>query len=549
MGRHCSIPNCGAYAIKGFDTCVWHSDRKLVAERKREREEAEKSINIIEAIESKFRPAFGKDLSTWKNWYSTLKAIYGLEMDSEEEQFYQEHTKRKSVQEGGFSESYFVAGRRSGKSKIAALIATYEGIYGNWEKYLSKGEKAYIFLLCVDKLQSRVLFDYVCGYLESFPEIVKKITAQEIFLNNGIIISIKTASFRGVRGYGCACIVADELNFWRDSETSRNPASEIITALLPTLYPESKLIGLSSPYAKFGYFYQTYKENYGNEESETLVIQAPTKKFNPTYSDRLIERLRKRDPEAWKSEYMAEFRDDVAQYLTEEQLEKVIEKYVFLPRQEGVQYYAFVDPSGGRSDSMTMGICHRDDLAIIVDRIEERCAPISNPRDVVSEFAVILNEYGISQVVGDRFSGNWCSGSFLDHGITYIPAQLDKNRIYVEALGLINLRTVILPDNEKMKNQFMSLERRTRSGGVDTIDHPPGCHDDIANAISGAITIASKQQYLPPQFWDKKMPVYPPKRERENMEDNMRRELGGAKVYKKPSRSWWTGRESEEKIM
>ena len=32
-------------------------------------------------------------------------------------------------------------------------------------------------------------------------------------------------------------------------------------------------------------------------------------------------------------------------------------------------------------------------------------------------------------------------------------------------------------------------ERRTARGGRDSIDHPPGAHDDIANAMAGAIAM------------------------------------------------------------
>jgi hypothetical protein len=35
-------------------------------------------------------------------------------------------------------------------------------------------------------------------------------------------------------------------------------------------------------------------------------------------------------------------------------------------------------------------------------------------------------------------------------------------------------------------SQIAGLERRTRSGGKDVIDHPPGGHDELANAVAGA---------------------------------------------------------------
>ncbi len=38
-----------------------------------------------------------------------------------------------------------------------------------------------------------------------------------------------------------------------------------------------------------------------------------------------------------------------------------------------------------------------------------------------------------------------------------------------------------------MVNQFASLERKLTRGGADKISHRPGEHDDIANAVAGAV--------------------------------------------------------------
>jgi hypothetical protein len=45
--------------------------------------------------------------------------------------------------------------------------------------------------------------------------------------------------------------------------------------------------------------------------------------------------------------------------------------------------------------------------------------------------------------------------------------------------------------------QVTSLERRTARGGRDSIDHAPGAHDDIANAVAGALVTAYKGLGMP----------------------------------------------------
>jgi hypothetical protein len=38
-----------------------------------------------------------------------------------------------------------------------------------------------------------------------------------------------------------------------------------------------------------------------------------------------------------------------------------------------------------------------------------------------------------------------------------------------------------------MIGQLCALERRTARGGRDSIDHPPGLHDDLANVAAGVL--------------------------------------------------------------
>jgi hypothetical protein len=50
--------------------------------------------------------------------------------------------------------------------------------------------------------------------------------------------------------------------------------------------------------------------------------------------------------------------------------------------------------------------------------------------------------------------------------------------------------------------QLVSLERTSVRFGVgrDRVDHPKGCHDDVANAVAGALMLAHQQSgYSPGQ--------------------------------------------------
>jgi hypothetical protein len=91
------------------------------------------------------------------------------------------------------------------------------------------------------------------------------------------------------------------------------------------------------------------------------VLKAPTRTLNPTVPEHVIESALADDEPRARAEYLAEFRTDVEQFVSLEALRAaIIPGRVELPPEMDVQYVAFVDVSGGSSDSMTLAITHRD---------------------------------------------------------------------------------------------------------------------------------------------------------------------------------------------
>jgi hypothetical protein len=156
-----------------------------------------------------------------------------------------------------------------------------------------------------------------------------------------------------------------------------------------------------------------------------------------------------------------------------------------------VTYVAFVDPSGGAADSMTLAIAHKQAGRIILDCVRERIPPFS-PEDVVHEFAALLKPYRVAQVRGDRYAGEWPRDRFRASGITYAVADQPKSDLYRDLLPPLNSGQVELLDLPRLRAQLGGLERRTARGGRDTIDHAPHTHDDLVNAVAGALLLAQR---------------------------------------------------------
>jgi len=285
----------------------------------------------------------------------------------------------------------------------------------------------------------------------------------------------------------------EEIAFWR-TEESANPDREILAAVQPALVtiPDSLLIGISTPYSKRGVLFEQYKKHYG-KPGGSLIWKAPTEKMNPTIDREIIERAFEEDPQAALSEWNAEWRKDVEALIPLELVERAtVPGRYELPKAEGVSYFAFVDPSGGRQDSFTLAISHREEEKIVLDLIHETKPPFS-PENVVREYSAILKDYGVSEVESDRYAGEWVVESFRKNGIIVNPTRKSKSEIYLEFLPLISSGLVELLDRKIILSQLTALDRKIRPGGKYSIDNFLG-PDDVANAICGSCVLAASEK-------------------------------------------------------
>jgi hypothetical protein len=141
---------------------------------------------------------------------------------------------------------------------------------------------------------------------------------------------------------------------------------------------------------------------------------------------------------------------------------------------------------------MTLAIAHRDrNGTVILDLVRERRPPFS-PEQVVNEFSAVCKIYGVRKVTGDRYAGEWPREQFRKAGVQYDTSDKSKSEIYLDALPLLNSGKLELLDHPRLISQLCALERRTARSGRDSIDHPPGGHDDICNAALGALLVASQ---------------------------------------------------------
>lgn len=457
--------------------------------------------NIIEAMHD---PRFfyetlkaGRPEWTWGSWEVFLKALFGLPItDAAGLELFSACTGLEAPPTAPARESYVLAGRRSGKSTTAALLACWIAGFTDWRKRLSPGETGWVFIAACDKEQAAVIRNYAMAFLESSPslkKLIKNVTMEGVELRNGAGIKVKAASYRGLRGFTLICFLASELAYWRDSETGANPASEILRSVRPSLLASGgTLLGVSSVYSRSGVLWEQFRENYGRPGGP-LIWKSESLKMNPCLSPSMIQAALEADWEAASGDWLSMFRADIQEFIGHELIDgAVIPGRYELPKIDGVSYHAYADPSLGRQDSFTLAVAHRSgEGRAVLDVLQERRPPFS-PNDVLKEFSDVLKSYGIFKVFGDPAGGEFITEGFRKNGIVYAASERTTSENFLEFLPLLTTGAVELLDHKRLKSQLAGLERRTRSGGKDLVTHYPGGHDDCAVAAAGVCVLAGQ---------------------------------------------------------
>lgn len=434
---------------------------------------------------------------SWEPWRAVLSGAFAVPMTDDRLEHFTKLAGGRKPPETRVRELWVIAGRRSAKTHNAAAAAVYLAIVGaamdGLLSRLSPGERGVIALLAVDRQQAKVAMGYIRAMLEGsrvLSQMVERIGAESIDLTNNVSIEVHTNSFRAIRGRTLICCLFDEAAFYR-SENSASPDVEVYRAAVPGLATTGGMvIGFSSPYARRGLLFDKWRKHYG-ETGDVLVVQGGTLDFNPTMDRRVIDDALADDPAAAKAEWLGMFREDVEAFVSRDVIEAATRPSPLeIPPDRRHRYSAFIDPAGGGNDEFTLAIGHTEGERLVVDAIRARRG---TPAAIVADYAALLKEYGIREARADRYGGSWPADEFERHGIRVEPAGKAKSELYQDTLAALNSGRVELPPDDRMQTQFMALERRTSRSGRDSIDHPPGGHDDRANAAAGLVASNSNR--------------------------------------------------------
>jgi hypothetical protein len=387
------------------------------------------------------------------------------------------------------------------------VIAAYLGAYRDFGPYLAPGEYARALIMSKDKDDAGQIYTYTRAIFSdpSLSHLLEKVpSSEDMRLVNRVEFKIRAIGMTGGRSRSVFFAGLDEFAFWPARE-SATPAEDVVKGIRPAMsnMPGSMLLGMSTRYAKRGMLYEQYEAHYGKDDEVLIWAADSLTMHNSPTMVAFIREQRDDDPIGAETEYGDKWRTDVRTFLTPEAIRAVtirnryeIPPPSYKPEDEQVRFWCFVDTSGGAADAYTMAVAHYDKATrkAVLDCLRgfepDADTGSFSTTQATKEHAATVRSYRINFVTGDHYAGNWPRERWQDEKMEYEVSKVDKTKVYRDALPIITSGECELLDHPVLIHQLRELERRLTPKGQTIITHPPGGHDDYANAACGALRLA-----------------------------------------------------------
>lgn len=439
-----------------------------------------------------------------------------------------------------FTELVLVLGRRSGKSFLCSIISAYE-MY----KLIQCGDPSALYSFPPSKGivimnvaptddQAKIVFEDTLKMSEVSHYLGRRIVNRTLTYFNlqtdaDARVGKKTASIKaisggcsanGLRGQNSIIVIMDEMAFFIDNG-GRFSGDEVYKALTPstaTFSGDGKIIAISSPYAKYGKFYDIYNQSFDEPDTALMFRLYSAAVNSPRIDKTVLQVARRRDRSSFMTEYGAEFSDSITAWIEEaDEFKKCIVDTPLKTRGEvGVEYFMGID-LGLKNDGTAISIVHRDDITnkFVLDYatvwysgssdIWERDTSIYHDNrkfsdedvlkvsKIVDEIEELLKWFPIRYGWFDQFSGEAFMQKIIEKGLKQFEmvsvTDTMNSQIYSAFKEFYIDGQLELPNHPVLVPEILSLEAEKRSKNKVIVRAPNkrGAHDDISDSFVRAV--------------------------------------------------------------
>lgn len=448
-------------------------------------------------------------------------------------------------------ELILVLGRRSGKTMLASIIATYEAYkcieLGNPQEYYGLAPDNPIFILNIataapqakhlyNEIRSRIRHshyfqdklnqessseEYTYLLTPHDKETNQKLRQQgrlKELIKGSIIIQCGHSNSNSLMGSGIICLIFDELAYFNEG-SGKSGGQKVYGDLIPAtkafLHPDGKpaarVVQISAPAGKSGVFYSNFKLSLAPEGEHMLSFQFPTWECSPRIKSKedLSAEFKKNEAEAMVR-YGAEFSAMMTSvFFPPECVDSCIDHNIFcLERGHPYfKYYMHVDPAL-TNHNYALVVLHQEiyldkeskerKRRIVVDHIK-KWSPTPGKEVSITEvenyIIKLCGKFNMACITFDDWNSASTIQKFRKKGLPVKRTPYRgsyKQLIYGELRDLVVEQRLHLIPDELLVGEMKSLLFRLVGNGFKVMADPDSEYptDDYCDCIAGAAHMA-----------------------------------------------------------
>lgn len=380
-----------------------------------------------------------------------------------------------------------LAGRRSGKSLLSDVVATYEATIPDYAGILRPDEDRYVIIVST-RLDNASLhirnIQNLLRHKRELGNLIKTVKQDRIELTNGVTILSLPASARAGRGYTASTIVLDELAHFIDSQGNQS-ADAVFDAFSPTVATFGELgriVITTTPAARTGIVFDLYDRSQQGELEDFFISHKTTREMNPRVSQKTIDRAMNRDSLSASTEYLAEFSDPVASFFDGDAIDAAITARRGIDKGDPSKQYAMAIDPATMGDRYAFVIMHREGDKHILDYAHILMPPV-NPNAAEDLLISLVQRFNPYTVLCDTASTHQRLKDIIP-AMTYAPfSRQMKLRIYGALKESMNAGQLVLYKHNDLIDELRALQIRN---GVDIAAPRSGrvTHDDLTDCLA-----------------------------------------------------------------
>jgi len=394
---------------------------------------------------------------------------------------------------GNYAAAVWQWGRRSGKSLLSDVLVLFDAcVRDDLRRFVRPGEERISAVIAPRLEQSRAHVRNCRSMIETSATLGSLLigeTADELHFSNKSVIRAYPCSGRTIRGGAFSSVVLDELAHYLDTDgnSAGDAVLEAATPALAQFGDSGWLIAISTPRWRSGTFWMLVDRAQSGRFRHIHYLHKSTADMNPKVSPAWLEERRREDPDLYSREFLAQFVDGIASYLTSSDIMACVRRGQSILPPAGHEYSGALDVAYSR-DKTALVVGHKDDGIDIIDGCWTWHR--AGHEGMLSEVADVLGRYGIRTVRIDQFAETAVRETLAKYRIEadYLPwTNESKANAFGRLKASINTRSIELPDDRGLIDELVSLEGRKTPSGLTRIAAAGDGSDDRATALASLV--------------------------------------------------------------